>query len=151
VIAKLFELQGRVTGILFEKLEVLAGQLLNFFRERVESLPELRRRSMHLKFSQLPLLVRCLGFFPQEVQLARGGIPLNLSIPILPISFGNPLSEPGKVFTRQGGDFGLNCFNLGHVRSVRKPLPTGAFTTFIQPRSAITSQASFLGFRPRRW
>ncbi len=89
---------------------------------------------MHLKLSQLPLLLRCLDFFPQEVQLAGGGIPLDLSIPILPISFGNPLSEPDKVFTRQGFNFGLNCFNLCHARSVQKTPPTGAFTTFIQPR-----------------
>jgi hypothetical protein len=61
--------------------------------------------------------------------------------------FGNPLPEPDKVFTRQGFNFGLNCFNLGHTRSVRKQLPTGAFTTFIQPRSAMTGQVGFLGRR----
>src|SRR3990172_12645456 len=115
---------------MFEKLEVLAGQLLNFFRECVETLPELRRRSMHLKFSQLPLLLRRLDFFPQEVQLARGGVPLDLSIPILPILFGNPLPEPSKVFTRQGFNFGSNCFNLGHARSVRKPPLNGSIHYF---------------------
>jgi hypothetical protein len=118
MIAKLLELQGRVTGILFEKIEVLAGQLLNFCREAVKTLPKLLRRSMHLEVSQLPLLLRGFDFLPQEVQLARGRVALDLSIPILPVSFGDPFSEPDEVFTRQGFNFGLNGFNLGHDRSV---------------------------------
>lgn len=98
MIAEFLELKRWVAGILFEKLEVLAGQLLSFFRERVEALPKLRRCPMHLKFSQLALLLRSFDFFPQEVELARGRVPLDLSIPNLPISFGNPLPEPKKIF-----------------------------------------------------
>jgi hypothetical protein len=114
VIAKLLELQRRVAGIRFEKLEILAGQLLNFFWERVETLPELRRRSMHLKLSQLAFSLGRFDFLPQKIELTRGGIPLDLSIPILPVSLGNPLPEPRKVFARQRFDFGLNGFDLGH-------------------------------------
>jgi hypothetical protein len=75
---------------------------------------------MHLEFSQFFLLLRCLGLFPREIQLARGGVPLNLLVPISPITFGNPFTQPNKVFTRQGFNFGLNGFDSGHVHSVRK-------------------------------
>jgi hypothetical protein len=100
VFAKALELQGGMARIPLEKLEVLARELLNFFRERIESLPELRRRPMHLKLSQLALLLRCFNFLPQEVEPARGGVPLDLSIPILPISFDDPIPQPNEVVAR---------------------------------------------------
>ncbi|HEX6963686.1 MAG TPA: hypothetical protein VF175_17600 [Lacipirellula sp.] len=103
-----------MTRILFEKLEVLARELLNFFRKRVEAIPELRRSPMHLEVSQLSLLLRCFRFFPQEVQLPRSGVLLDLSIPILPIPLDNPLPQPSKVFARQGFNFSLYRFNLRH-------------------------------------
>lgn len=64
VVAQSLKLQGRMTGILFKKFEVLAGQLLNFMRERVETLPELGRRSVHLDFSQLSTLLCCFSLAP---------------------------------------------------------------------------------------
>jgi hypothetical protein len=118
-IAELLELQGRVTAILFEKLEVLAGQSLYVLGERIESLPELRRRSMHLKVSQLPLLLRCLSFIPQKIQFACRRVSLDLPVPNLPISLGNPVPKPYKVFARKGLNFGLDRFNLRHACSTR--------------------------------
>jgi hypothetical protein len=67
IIADPLELQRWVAGILLEELEVLARELLNFFRERIESLPELRCRPMHLQVSQLSLSLCCFDFLPQEV------------------------------------------------------------------------------------
>jgi hypothetical protein len=61
-----------VAGVLFEELEIFARELLNFFRKGIEALPELRRCPVHLQVSQLSLLLRRFGFFPQEVQLACG-------------------------------------------------------------------------------
>jgi hypothetical protein len=46
---------------------------------------------MHLQVSQLSLLLRCFHFFAQEVQLPRRGVPLDLPVPILPVSLNNPL------------------------------------------------------------
>jgi hypothetical protein len=100
VFAKALELQGGMARIPLEKLEILAGQLLNFFRERIESLLELRCRPMHLEFSQPALLLRCFNFLPQEVEPARGGVPLDLSIPNLPISFDDPIPQPNEVVAR---------------------------------------------------
>jgi hypothetical protein len=115
--AQFLELQRRVTRIPLEKLKVLSRQLLNFVRERIETLPELRRRAMHLEVSQLALLLRCFDFISQEVELARRGILLDLPIPRLPIAFGNPLPQPREVLARQRLYFGLDGFNLRHFRS----------------------------------
>ena len=86
--------------VLFKELEVLARELLNFFRERVEALPELWCCPMHLQISQLPLLLRGFNFFPQEVELASSRVALDLSVPILPIPLDDPLPEPSKIFAR---------------------------------------------------
>ena len=69
---------------------------------------------MHLQVSQLSLLLGCFRFVPQDVQLSRVGIPLDLSIPMLPVTLDNPLPQPSKVLTRQGFNFSLYRFNLRH-------------------------------------
>lgn len=53
---------------------------------------------MHLEFSQLALLLCCFDFLPQEIELARSGVPLDLPIPDLPIPLDNPLAKPRKIF-----------------------------------------------------
>jgi hypothetical protein len=112
--AKPLELQRRMARVSFEKLEILAGQLLNVVRERVETLPELGRRPMHLEFSQLALTFRRFHFFMQEVEFARRGIALDLLVPVLPIPFGDPLPQPRELLARQGFNLGLNRFDLRH-------------------------------------
>ena len=114
VIPEVLEVQRRMARIPYEKLEVLAGQLLNFFWKRVKSLPELWRCPMHLQLSQLALLLCRVNFFSKKVKLARGRVALDLSIPNLPISLGKPLAQLNKVFSGKGFDFGLNCFHLSH-------------------------------------
>lgn len=69
---------------------------------------------MHLEIPQLTLLLRGFDLFPQEIELACGGVPLYFSIPHLPISFDNPLPEQNKVVAREGFNFGLNCCDLSH-------------------------------------
>lgn len=117
--------------VLLEKLKVLAGQLLNFPREQVETLPELRRCSMHLKISQFPLLLGGKGFFVQEFQLASGSVALDLPIPALPISFGHPFPQSSEVLGREGRDLDLQCFNLRHVCTTNSSLEDN-YIPFIQ-------------------
>jgi hypothetical protein len=98
----------------FEKIEIFSGQLLNFLRKTFESLPELRRRSVHLEIPQFTLSFRRIRFVPQKVEPAGSGIALDLSIPVLPISFGDPLPEPHEIFWRQSFNFRLNYFYPCH-------------------------------------
>ena len=60
-----------MTWVLLEKIEILAGEILNLLGQLPETLPKLRRGTMHLQVSQLALLLCRLGFAQQKIELAR--------------------------------------------------------------------------------
>jgi hypothetical protein len=122
--ADLLESNGWVSGIGFEKLEVLVGEFTDWFWQLAMGEPRTPVRRSGSKRRAAPGLVVGFRTFACRVEPPGTDVGLNLSVPFLGYKTLKPLRERGKILFGQARN---GCFEFlnAHVEKLRLKRQSG--------------------------